>query len=90
MESRMSVENAQAPTSQNLRARADGVVGRLSGVRQALQDILTKLHGSEPPPPVPPAPATVVGPAPVATSIGDAHQVLNGIEKLIEEIKGDL
>lgn len=86
----MSGENAQAPASQNLRARADGVVGRLSGVRQALQDILTKLHGSASPPPSPTAPATVVGPAPVATSIGDAHQVLNGIEKLIEEIKGDL
>ena len=87
----MSGENAQATASQNLRARADGVVGRLSGVRQALQDILTKLHGSAAPPhPSPTAPATVVGAAPVATSIGDAHQVLNGIEKLIEEIKGDL
>jgi len=28
--------------------------------------------------------------SPIATGIGDAHQVLNVIEKLIDEIKGDL
>jgi hypothetical protein len=85
-------ENAQGPTStqQNLRVRIDAVVSRLQNIRGSLQDILTKVHGSSPPPPSPASPATINMVSPIATGIGDAHQVLNVIEKLIDEIKGDL
>ena len=82
-------ENAQGPVAQNLRGRVDGVVSRLQNIRGSLQDILTKVHGLSPPPPTPTEPATVTE-SPITTSVGNAHSVLNSIEKLIEEIKGDL
>lgn len=83
-------ENAQGPATQNLRARVDTIVSRLQNIRGSLQDILTKVHGSAPPPPAPTPPASAVVASPIATGIGDAHSVLNSIEKLIDEIKGDL
>jgi hypothetical protein len=85
-------ENAQGSAQQNLRSRVDAVVNRLNNIRGSLQDILTKVHGSKPPPPGPTAtaPATAVVVSPIAPSIGDAHSVLTSIEKLIDEIKGGL
>jgi hypothetical protein len=84
-------DNAQGTVQQNLRGRVDAVVNRLNNIRGLLQDILTKVHGSaSPPSPGPIAPATVAVVSPIATGIGDAHSVLNSIEKLIDEIKGDL
>jgi hypothetical protein len=83
-------ENAQGSAQPNLRARVDTVVSRLQNIRGSLQDILTKVHGSAPPSPSPVPATTVNSVTPIATAVGDAHQVLNSIEKLIDEIKGDL
>ena len=86
------VENAQGPTVQNLRVRAEGVVSRLENVLEGLRLIIGRVHGEPPAQPQPAAPtATQVPPTPpISASVSSAHNTLDRVWKLIEEIKEDL
>ena len=86
------VENAQGPTVQNLRVRAEGVVSRLENVLEGLRLIIGRVHGEPPAQSQPAAPtATQVPPTPpISASVSSAHNTLGRVEKLIEEIKEDL
>ena len=85
-------ENAQGPTVQNLRVRAEGVVSRLENVREGLRLIIGRVHGEPPAQPQPAAPTAtqVPPPRPISASVSSAHNTLDRVEKLIEEIKEDL
>ena len=79
------------PGSKNLRDRCVSLVSRLTGVTNNLHSILSHVHGVTPPPAPSSVPSNQLQPSlSLATSIATAHEWLCDIEKLIEEIKGDL
>ena len=93
------VENAQNPAPPNLRVRADDVVNRLETVLEGLRVIVGHVHGEPPAQPqpatplAPPQPTPFVPPQPtpsISSSVSSAHNTLDRVVKLIEEIKGDL
>lgn len=93
----MSGEVSAVPTGPNLRSRSDTLVARLDTVIDGLRVIVARVHGIPPPPPpsqavsLPPsAVGTVAEVRPLTSSISFAHDRLSMIEKLIDEIKGDL
>ena len=84
-------ENPQSPSLPNLRVRADDVVNRLETVLEGLRVIIDRVHGA--PPPLPQAAIPTVTPPPtpsISSSVSSAHNTLDRVVKLIEEIKGDL
>ena len=86
------VENAQGPTVQNLRVRAEGVVSRLENVLEGLRLIIGRVHGKPPAQPQPAAPtgrASASVPS-ISASVSSAQNTLDRVEKLIKEIKEDL